>query len=116
MNSQEFVDAVRTLVMEASVADTVSILLKPPGRSPSPRLLEVSVWFNHLSEEDREMAKRSLEMVARQAVFGVLAVLDGARRVTPSDASPEHFELIHVHGSETDILCGPEGASLHELL
>ena len=116
MNSQEFVDAVRTLVMEAAVSDTVSIVQTPPGRKPSRELVELSGWFNGLSEPDRAMAQRLLALGARQAVFGVLAVLDGARKVSTSEDEPDHFELRHVHGVHTDVLSGPGGDSLHELL
>lgn len=116
MNAQTFVDAIRREVMDASVLDTISIVLNPPGRSPSPELVEMSVWFNGLPEVEREKIKRMLEMVARHAVFGMLVVLDGARKVAPSSEGPEHFELRHVHGAQVDILCGPQGDLLHDLL
>jgi hypothetical protein len=95
MNTQEFVDAIRLLVMEAAVSDTVSV---------------------GLSGSDREMMKRMLELVSRQAVFGFLAVLDGARKVGSSESGSGHFELRSVHGTAINVLCGPDGDSLHELL
>lgn len=116
MTSQEFVDALRRLVMDAAVSDAISIVQTPPGRSPSHDLVELRAWFGSLSEADREMTRRMLALGARQAVFGLLAVLDGARKVAPSEAASDHFELRHVHGAETDILSGPQGDVLHELL
>lgn len=116
MKAQEFVNAIRSFVMEAAVSDTISVVQRPPGRRPSRDLVELSTWFGNLSEEDREMTKRMLALVARQAVFGLFAVLDGARKVAPSEAASDHFELRHVHGAETDVLSGPHGDSLHELL
>ena len=116
MNAKEFVDAIRLLVMEAAVSDTVSVVQRPPGRRPSRELAELSAWFNGLSESDREMLKRMLELVSRQAVFGFLAVLDGARKVGSSESGLDHFELRSVHGTAIEVLCGPHGDSLHELL
>lgn len=116
MKPQEFVDAVRELVLHAAVEDTVSVVSNPPGRRPSRDLVELSEWFNNLPEADQAMTKRLLALASRQAVFGLLAVLDGARKIAPSEATPDYFELRHVHGAETDILGGPDGASLHELL
>lgn len=116
MKAQQFVAAIRTLVMDAAVSDTISIVLRPPGKSPSHDLVELSRWFHSLSEKDREMTRRMLALVARQAVFGLLAVLDGARKISTSESSPDYFELRHVHGSETDVFGGLHGDSLHELL
>jgi hypothetical protein len=55
-------------------------------------------------------------MVARNAVFGLLAVLDGARPVDASPGARGHFELRYIKGQQEDVLAGPEGEPLHELL
>ena len=62
------------------------------------------------------MVKRMLSIVARNAVFGLFAVLDGARTVDPDATEHDHFELRHVHGKAQDVLSGPNGEPLHELL
>jgi len=116
MNAQEFVAAIRDVVMDTSVTDTVAVMRKPPGRRPEAELVELSSWYNNLSNADREMLTRMLTMVARNAVFGLFAVLDGARRIDPDAGVEDYFELRHVHGSSHDVLSGPEGEPLHELL
>jgi hypothetical protein len=116
MKAQEFVDAVRTLVMDAAVEDTVSLLEKPPGKKPQQELVELSRWWHGLPDADRVFAKRMLAFAARQAVFGLFSVLDGARSVTRSNAATDYFELRHIHGTSVDILGGPSGEPLHELL
>lgn len=55
-------------------------------------------------------------MVARNAVFGVFAVLDGARSIDPVAAPGDYFELRHVRGKLEEVLSGPDGEPLHELL
>jgi hypothetical protein len=48
MNSQEFVDTIKKVVLESSVDDMRKILDRQPGRSPSKDLVEMSVWYNQL--------------------------------------------------------------------
>jgi hypothetical protein len=57
-----------------------------------------------------------LTLVARNAVFGLFAVLDGSRQVDPEAGDGDYFELRHVHGKAEDVLSGPKGEPLHELL
>jgi hypothetical protein len=116
MKSQEFVDAIRRLVMEAAVSDTILAVRHPPGKAPARELMELSNWFKELSDGDQQMAKRMLELTAHAAVSGFLAVLDGARTIIAQESPSDHFELRHVHGAQTDVLGGPNGDVLHELL
>ena len=115
MNARDFVAAIRNIVMDAAVTDTMSVVQRPPGKRPAVDLVELSAWYNGLSDADRAMLKRMLTIVARNAVFGFFAVLDGSRQVDPAAGANDYFELRHVHG-ETDVLSGPKGESLHELL
>jgi hypothetical protein len=62
------------------------------------------------------MIERMLEMVAQAAVFGFLAVLDGARQVEPSGRPEGYFELRYITDDREEILSGPSGEILHELL
>ena len=102
--------------MDAAVSDALAATKRPPGRRPAAALVELSDWYNGLSDSDRAMLKRMLSMVARYSVFGLFAVLDGARKVDPLASASDYFELRHVHGDTEDILSGPEGEPLHELL
>ena len=115
MNTDEFVEAIRKVVVEPMANTTVGLLCRPPGRKPSAELVELSKWFAELSDDDQIMIERLLAMVARDSVFEVFAVLDGAMKVDPSWAPGDHFELRHVHGGQVDVISGPETA-LHELL
>lgn len=114
MTATEFVDAIRGVVEEASVSDTISLLRSPPGRKPDQELVEVSKRFNALGEQDRAMVKRALDMVAGQAVFGFLCVLDGSRPVEPAGPKGD-FELRFIKDGQVEVLSGPDGEILHEL-
>jgi hypothetical protein len=116
MTPDEFIDGIRNDVLDASVSDTISVVRSPPGRRPSAELVELSEWYKQLGESDRAMIRRILELEARQAVFGMLAVIDGARRMPAQGNQVGHFELRYVNGEKVEILGGPAGAALHELL
>ena len=102
--------------MDAAVSDTLSILRNPPGRKPAVDLTELSAWYNGLPEAEQVMIERLLAIASRQSVFGLFAVLDGARKVDPSAVASDYFELRHIHRGGEDILSGPNAEPLHELL
>lgn len=116
MTAEEFVAGVRRVVLDAAVSDTVAIVRTPPGRRPSRELVELSGWFNALSDDDRGMVQRMLEMAARQAVFGLLSVIDGSRQVEAGTGPRGHFELRYIRDGSEETLSGPDGEVLHELL
>jgi hypothetical protein len=116
MNAVEFVSVIETVVRDASVVDCISIVRNPPGRRPTPKLIELSEWYDRLDEGDRAMVKRMLEMVAEHAVFGLLCVLDGVRQGEHAERSKGYFELRFIKDDTQEILSGPSGKILHELL
>jgi len=117
MKQEEFVGALRDLARDAAVEGVLSVVSNPPGRRPAPELLELSGWHRQLSDADRQRLRRMLELVAHQAVFGVLSVLDGTRQVEPTLGPKKHFEIRRVSSSgDSEVLAGPEMAPLHELL
>ena len=116
MKALEFVEAIRKVVLDKTAAGVISILRRPPGRRPAADITELSVWYNKLSDEDSILIERLLRLTVRHSILGVFEVLDGALKVDPSANAGDHFELRHVHGSVEDILSGPNGEPLHELL
>jgi len=115
MTPEEFVAALRKVVLLTTVNSTLSVLERPPGRAPGRELIELSSWYKGLVPEERAMLQRVATMVARQAVFGVLAVLDGVR---PVESTPEkgNFRLVFQKGGREWALNPPDGVALHDLL
>jgi hypothetical protein len=116
MNAREFVDAIRKVVVAATGPSIVTILRRPAGKRPSLELVELSRWYNGLPETDTQMIDRLLALSVRHAVFGVFEILDGALKVDPSAAPGDYFELRHVHRAGAEVISGPHGETLHELL
>ena len=116
MNAVEFVRAIEAVVRDAAVVDTLSNVRHPPGRRPAQELLKLSAWYNRLDPQDQVMVKQMLEVVAQHVAFGFFAVLDGARAVEGAGSPKGYFELRYITGDQEEILSGPSGAVLHELL
>lgn len=112
MNNQDFVDALKTHVVTAAVDDTIANLAHPPGRRVSEEERTLSDWYNQLSPGDAANVRKALAKVSHQAVFGLLAVIDGVRTI---DDGTGRFELTYLAQART-VLNNPEAPSLHDLL
>lgn len=115
MKTDDFVDAIRTEAQEAASSDVITLLENPPGRRPDPELVELSQWFNTLSDFDKQHVSKVASLTSREAVFGVLAILDGVR-VVEDGAERGRLELRYVKDSDSRLLNDPSGPFLHELL
>ncbi|MBZ5499667.1 MAG: hypothetical protein LAP85_24980 [Acidobacteriia bacterium] len=95
MDAEGFVAAIRVSAMRSAADGTIANMNDPPGRRPAPELVALGNWYRALPASDREMVQHALLEAAHAAVFGVFAILDGARRVDPAQP-PVEFELWHV--------------------
>ena len=113
VNPERFVDAIR-IVRDSSAMATISLLSSPPGRKPSGDLVAMSKWFNGLAFHDRQQVERVIEMAARDAVFGILCVLDGVRVI--EDRPDKGVLDLRYRRGDLDISLNDEtGPMLHEL-
>ena len=86
MNAEDFVKAIRTAVCNAAANGTVEILKHPPGRKPVAELTRLSDFYHRLSPEDRENVAGVADLVADQATYNFLLILDGLLAVEPVGA------------------------------
>ena len=113
MDRETFVDAVRRVVRDAAVADTLVVLSRPPGRRPEESLVSLSAWFDELAPPDRERLEQVIEMAANFSTFAFLSILDGARAIDDEGGT---LDLPYRNGIENVSLNGEAGSTLHELL
>lgn len=111
MDSKEFAVIIERYVMSAAVEDTVANLKAPPGRGVPAKERLRSEWYNSLPKHEAEYVQAAIADAAHAAVFGILAVLDGARVV---DEQKGRFELVYV-GKER-VLLNPQDRDLHDLI
>jgi hypothetical protein len=107
MNAEEFIEGIQINVYKSAIKGVVKNLSDPPGRKPRKDLVELSTWFNQLTDEDREQVAGAVRLAAYQATFGMMAVLDGVRVI---DDRQTEFYL----RTDTGILLN-EDHDLHEL-
>jgi hypothetical protein len=115
MTPEEFVNVLREVVLARAVDSTLEAIKDPPGRRPARELVEANAWFVGLSEQDRAHLRGVATLVAQQTVFGMLAVLDGARVVEDTQEKGE-FHLYFCKGGEEWELNPSNGIPLHDLL
>ena len=114
MKSEEFTQRVRKAVYEPSVQSTLGVLQKPPGRKPSESLVALSQWFNQLPDDERKRVEGVIQLATRQAVFGMLTVLDGVRSINEADEEGR-LELHYIDAGQPTLLNDPEAVPMHDL-
>ncbi|ENX42597.1 hypothetical protein [Acinetobacter sp. NIPH 2100] len=113
MNNEKFVDGLKLHVRDAAVSDIISKLKEPPGRRILPQIKLLSEWYKSLAEEDITKINSIIELTAHEVLFGVLAVLDGARVI---DEEKGQLELVYEIQDAKVRLNNPSEIGLHELL
>jgi hypothetical protein len=106
MDAEDFVTGVRTAVFESSIKATLATVGEPVGKAPTEERLDLAEWYNGLGDADSARARELVRLAADQAVFGMLAVLDGVRTVHNSHPAL----VLHADG----VPLNPDG-ELHEL-
>jgi hypothetical protein len=118
MDQTTFVDLLRAVVLDGLSKDLARDWQEPPGRLRSEERSRRSEWLRRMSDADRALLEAFGSEAARSALFGVLAVLDGARKI--EEPSEGHLELRHVHAHEAQLLASSAPdmpvLPLHELL
>lgn len=118
MDQEAFVDALKAAVLDGLAGDVASTWQSPPGRLKSEVISRRADWPNRMSPSERELLESFGAEVARSAVFGVLAVLDGNRTTEAPDGG--HLELHHIADGHAELLASSAAEMpvlpLHELL
>lgn len=104
MTAEEFIAAVAADVHEGGVRDVLAQLERPSGRRPPPATVALARWYAALPAEDRQRVEQVVRLGAHAAVFGLLAVLDGVRRIDPAGG---RLELTYVAPDGARALLNP---------
>lgn len=115
MTQEEFIAAIKLVVIQYSIDSVESNLIKPPGRQPQKKLLELSKWFANLNSEDKNIVREIVSESIETAVFGFLCVLDGVRTIEDGGEKGSLVLNFEKEGSIT-WLNNPNQNYLHELL
>lgn len=113
MTGEDFVNAIKRVVRDAAVGDSIERLERLPGRRPTQAMLAQSNWYRSLNPREQQLLKNVLQGAVDDAVFGFFCVLDGVRAVEDGPVKGD-FVLNHVKGAST-ALNGPDLPLLHDL-
>jgi len=119
MEAATLVELLRHVVTDDAARDAIAQAEKPSGRNQSDDQKKRAAWISALSAGERA----HLEYVASHAVhataFGLLCVLDGARKIEDG-IDHGHLELRYVKGQSSTLLASSADhmpvPPLHELL
>lgn len=115
MTSTDLIERLRIAVYDTAIEGTLSLLEKPPGRRPSPALVDLSDWIAQLSPNDKEQIRAIVTLAVRDTVFDLLAVLDGTIAICKNEEEPGHLELRYTIGEHSVVLNDPNGEPLHDV-
>ena len=90
--------------------------LRPAGRQPHQVLATIWDWYTGLPGRDKALVRQAMRLSAYSALFGVFAMIDGARAV--DDPPHGQLRLIYVgpDGAEQPLSGpGPDHDELHSL-
>jgi hypothetical protein len=107
MNAEEFVGGVHAAAYRNAISGVLKQLANPAGRRPRKDVVELSKWFNQLTGEGRERVEGTVRRAVYQAIFDMLAVLDGVSAI-----DEDHTDLYLRTGDGTLL---NEHHDLHEL-
>lgn len=113
MTSEEFVHAIKT-IMKSALSGLLKTIITPPGRRPAPELIQISHFYNKLSEEDKGIFSDALELAAKQSACNFLSVLDGALAIEPS-GEKGNLELYYSDGKTLVKLNDTDKVMLNEV-
>jgi hypothetical protein len=114
MKKEEFINAIKQVVIEDSINSMESILVKPPGRSPQKKAIMLSEWFNRLDNQNIEFIKQVIRESIETGIFGFLCVLDGVRAIENEEKGNL---LLYYKKNDTEVLLNdPNEDYLHDLL
>ncbi|MDR6510861.1 hypothetical protein J2792_001727 [Novosphingobium capsulatum] len=118
MDQRAFVDLLQLVVLDRLSVELVKTWQNPPGRLRSEERSRRSGWMKNLSGPERALVEEFGQDAARAAVFGVLCVLDGVRKI--EDRENGHIELHHVKNGRSELLASSGNDMtldfLHDLL
>jgi hypothetical protein len=111
MTPEDFVNVLRSAVVETTTHGQLSQLRQPSGNAPWPNTVRRSEWFNALTGDNQEMVAELVHSVAFAATFGVCCILDGVQALDPEGGS---LRLLHLSADGTETwLNDPSRCELH---
>ena len=115
MNSQKFVDIIKDVVIDDSIKSVQDVLIKPPGKAPLERNVELSKWYNNLADGEKAKVLAIIREAVESSVFGFFCVLDGVRAIE-SGENKGILKLYFENNLGQVLINNPNDDYLHNML
>lgn len=83
-------------------------------RTVRKKHVELSNWYNSLSDENKQMVLSMMEEAVDSALFGLLCVIDGIRTIEESEEKTT-FQVLSIRDGEKTLVNNEDEESLHDL-
>jgi len=103
MEKENFIRPLKKTVRDSALRSSFEIITNPPGRSPARELVELSRWFNALTESDKKMVIKAAQMTLDQGIFNFLCILDGVDLLSEDYKGGTFVLSFRRHGQEVVI-------------
>lgn len=113
MGADEFIATIKVAVHDSSIDGTQAMLERPSGRNPPEKIVQLSQWFNALSESEKNRVREVITLAVHGGIFGLLCVMDGVHAIE-SSAGKSDFELHQVLEGARNIING-NAIFLHDI-
>ncbi|MGE0133398.1 MAG: hypothetical protein AB7U82_35425 [Blastocatellales bacterium] len=100
MEKEKFVQLLKKVVRDSAVKSRFRSIANPPGRAPAQELVNMSEWFNALSESDKKMVVKAAQMTLDQGIFNLLCILDGVALLGGDYKGGDFVLSFRRHGQE----------------
>lgn len=114
MKTQEFVERMKDSLRRINLEQILSSLKSPPGRKPDQKYIDMSIWYNKLSEEDKKELEAIILETIDFTVFSIFTVLDGEGFIETTP-NPTEFELYAVKDGKKNLINDPNEEMLHDI-
>ncbi len=115
MDSKNFVQITKQVVMESAIKDTIDNLVEPLGKKPKAELKEMSDYYKNCTNNERQIIANIIRESAEATFFGFLCVIDGVRAIE-GNGDKGSLELWYRKGEFTRLINDENEDFLHDLI
>ena len=113
MKTEEFINQIKSK-RDYFYSGVVENLIAPPGRKPRQKDLNLSHFYNSLSEKQKETLNEIIYESIDTAIFGILGILDHVSFLEDTEEKTQ-FELYAIKEGERVLINDSSKEDLHDM-
>lgn len=114
MNTELFVKKIIDSQRISTKDALIRLLEAPPGRKPRKNIVQLSIWYNQLSEDDKKKLGEVILETIDSTLFGFFCVLDHVGFIEDVPEKTK-FELYAINKGEKILINDPDQEEMHNI-